>query len=71
MQTQKALGMTFYVYIPRVDDVTLPETPVHSIATCGGGETIMIIEDEAGIREIVKHSLDIPRLQRPRSAACR
>jgi two-component system cell cycle sensor histidine kinase/response regulator CckA len=51
-------GTTFRIYLPLLikttNSVTLSESPVH---TRGGNETILLVEDEASLREAVKITL--------------
>lgn len=50
-------GATFKVYLPRVDEVEdQPESPP-ALAVLNGTETILVVEDEPGVRELVRQVL--------------
>jgi two-component system cell cycle sensor histidine kinase/response regulator CckA len=51
-------GTTFKVYLPRVDEpAKKPLAVAHGSGTTGGQETILVVEDEAGVRELVRRIL--------------
>lgn len=51
-------GTTFKIYLPRVDEgVNSESEPIHPMAP-GGKETILLVEDEAQVRQIAKQILD-------------
>jgi CheY-like chemotaxis protein len=51
-------GTTFTIYFPRVDEPcdALGAAPV-SLATGGGSETILLVEDEESVRQLVRETL--------------
>jgi two-component system cell cycle sensor histidine kinase/response regulator CckA len=52
-------GTTFKVYLPRVDNEAKengPEKILHS--TCRGTETVLLVEDEESVRELVQEALE-------------
>ncbi len=49
-------GTTFKVYLPRADRDALPQAPAE--LPQGGTETILLVEDEAQVRAIVKRTLE-------------
>jgi nitrogen-specific signal transduction histidine kinase/CheY-like chemotaxis protein len=54
------LGATFKVYLPRVD--ALPERPQAAAApatNCRGSETLLVVEDEEGVRVLVRDYLQM------------
>jgi two-component system, cell cycle sensor histidine kinase and response regulator CckA len=53
-----AHGTTFRIYLPRVEDPTEHTGPVKnaSVAT-GGSETVLLVEDEESVRELVRDTL--------------
>lgn len=58
VQSEVGAGTTFYVYLPRVEDATeelVPTQPPPSEA--GGCETVLLVEDEESVRELVKLTL--------------
>jgi two-component system cell cycle sensor histidine kinase/response regulator CckA len=52
------LGTTFTIYLPRIDQViaAAPSDRAPELAGCGG-ETILLVEDEAVVRELVRQIL--------------
>ena len=51
-------GTTFRLYLPRVSDVTaVQEDHSEELASRGGNETILVVEDNAGLRRIVMRQL--------------
>jgi PAS domain S-box-containing protein len=52
-------GTTFTIYLPRVDQVTeAPETLRVPSASAAGGETVLLVEDEGDVRELVREILE-------------
>jgi len=49
-------GTTFKVYLPRTGDASVRPPP--PVATEGGSETILLVEDDAQVRVIVKRALE-------------
>jgi CheY-like chemotaxis protein len=48
-------GATFKVYLPRVEeDVARPERPAPAVAVKQGSETVLLVEDEEGVRTLVR-----------------
>jgi hypothetical protein len=43
-------GTTVKVYLPRTNQVEEPRTIVEPSATLGGDETVLLVEDEPGVR---------------------
>ncbi|MGH9414885.1 MAG: PAS domain S-box protein [Terriglobales bacterium] len=50
-------GTTVRVYLPRVEARQAARTPSRAAAACGGGETILVVEDEDGVRELTCEAL--------------
>jgi len=51
-------GTTFRIYLPRVEDVTDHTAPVKSTtAAAGGSETVLLVEDEESVRQLVRDTL--------------
>ncbi len=51
-------GTTFYVYLPRVEDSAEELSPAKSQpAEAGGCETVLLVEDEESVRELVRLTL--------------
>jgi DNA-binding NtrC family response regulator len=51
-------GTVFNIYLPQVDDVvSAVEAPARAEATVRGSETILLVEDEAEVRDLVAQML--------------
>jgi CheY-like chemotaxis protein len=60
VQSAPNRGSTFRVYLPRVEERAEPEPAVRakdSRRTARGEETILLVEDEEGVRELMRESL--------------
>jgi CheY-like chemotaxis protein len=55
--SEEAQGTTFKVYFPRVDDAAEPLGPVTGLARRAGTETILLVEDEDVVRQLVRDVL--------------
>ena len=55
-------GTTFKIYLPRVDELPTPRTEAHGTTPGGGSETILLVEDNAALRELVRRQLAATRL---------
>ncbi len=51
-------GSTFRIYLPAVEAAVANEEPVVAEASPGGNETILLVEDEAALREITSEFLE-------------
>ncbi len=57
-ESQVGAGTTFYVYLPRVEDSTEEASPAKSPQNeAGGCETVLLVEDEESVRELVRVTL--------------
>ncbi len=57
-QSEVGAGTTFYVYLPRVEDSAEEFSPVESAPNeVGGCETVLLVEDEESVRELVHVTL--------------
>ncbi len=58
VQSELGRGTLFSIYFPRVDEPcdALGATPV-SLASGGGSETILLVEDEESVRQLVRETL--------------
>ena len=58
VQSEPGRGTTFSIYFPRVDEPSefTGPTPA-STYSAGGSETILLVEDEASVRELVRDTL--------------
>jgi two-component system, cell cycle sensor histidine kinase and response regulator CckA len=51
-------GTTFRIYLPRVEDATEYSGPVKNpSAAAGGSETVLLVEDEESVRQLVRDTL--------------
>jgi len=57
-QSEPGAGSTFYIYLPRVEDSPEELSPaeLHDREN-GGSETVLLVEDEASVRELVRDTL--------------
>jgi len=58
VQSEPGRGTAFTIYLPRVDE----PSEVHGVApasgpAAGGSETVLLVEDEESVRELVRHTL--------------
>src|SRR5208337_673313 len=57
-QSELGVGTTFYVYLPRVEDSAEELSPTESQPNeAGGCETVLLVEDEESVRELVRVTL--------------
>ena len=59
VQSELGRGTVFTIYFPRVDEPTEARgvTP-SSLAAAGGSETILLVEDEESVRQLVRETLE-------------
>jgi len=59
VQSELGRGTTFNIYLPRVDEPSQAHgvAPV-SLAVAGGSETILLVEDEESVRQLVRETLE-------------
>ncbi len=57
-ESEVGAGTTFYVYLPRVEDSAETASPAKSSPNeAGGCETVLLVEDEESVRELVRVTL--------------
>src|SRR5208283_3206521 len=57
-RSKPGAGTTFYVYLPRVEDPAEEPIPVKAQPTeASGCETVLLVEDEESVRELVRVTL--------------
>lgn len=58
VQSEPGRGTTFTIYFPRVDEPSeaIGAAPV-SLAAAGGSETILLVEDEESVRQLIRDTL--------------
>ena len=59
VQSEPARGTVFTIYFPRVDEPSdaIGATPV-ALAAVGGTETVLLVEDEDSVRQLVRETLE-------------
>ena len=57
VQSEKARGATFQIYLPRVEGVAEKLVPTVKPAVLGGTETVLLVEDEDSVRQLVRDTL--------------
>ncbi len=58
VDTEPGRGTTFRIYLPRVDEASAPARPKAALAQVPHGtETILLVEDEEGVRELARDIL--------------
>ena len=59
MQSEVGRGTTFRIYLPRVEDAAEPLSHVRAAqAASGGSETVLLVEDEESVRQLVRETLE-------------
>lgn len=59
VQTELGHGTTFHIYLPRVQDAITEEIPEEKAPLQGGKEAILLVEDEAQVRDIATQALEM------------
>jgi two-component system, cell cycle sensor histidine kinase and response regulator CckA len=59
VQSEESRGSSFHIYLPRVEEAATEKhvAPVTS-AAAGGTETILLVEDEESVRQLVRDTLE-------------
>jgi hypothetical protein len=58
VETQPGDGATFRLFLPRVfEETDLPSTAQPRDGSLAGTETIMVVEDDSGVRDLAKDAL--------------
>jgi len=59
VESEPKQGTTFRIYLPRVEDALEPVGAVGaSLSQCGGSETVLLVEDEESVRQLVRETLE-------------
>jgi two-component system cell cycle sensor histidine kinase/response regulator CckA len=51
-------GSSFRIYLPRVTPQAVPQADRRRVPTAGGSETVLLVEDEAGLRDLIQETLE-------------
>ena len=58
VRSESGKGTTFRIYMPQIEELTIPEEPVrHAPAGTQRQETILVVEDEEVVRNLVRNLL--------------
>ena len=57
VQSEEGRGTTFNIYLPRVDGVAEKHSLPVPHAALGGSETVLLVEDEESVRQLVRETL--------------
>ena len=57
VESEPGSGATFHIYLPRVSGVTDTAHPRPELVVRSGTETILLVEDEPGVRQLVREML--------------
>jgi len=57
--SEPGMGTTFKAYLPRTGEVLEPVLPEAKVMTTGGSETVLLVEDEPVLRELIETMLQI------------
>jgi PAS domain S-box-containing protein len=57
VQSEKGRGTAFHIYLPRVDAVAEKHAAPVTHAAVGGTETVLLVEDEESVRQLVRETL--------------
>ena len=57
VQSEEGRGTTFHIYLPQVEGTAEKHTAPTSDAASGGSETILLVEDEESVRQLVRDTL--------------
>ena len=57
VQSEVGHGSTFQIYLPRVEKVAQNQVAPALHAAAGGSETVLLVEDEESVRELVRDTL--------------
>jgi two-component system, cell cycle sensor histidine kinase and response regulator CckA len=58
VQSEEGRGSAFQIYLPRVEGTTEKQVAPVAGTTVGGTETILLVEDEESVRQLVRDTLD-------------
>jgi PAS domain S-box-containing protein len=56
-QSEEGRGTKFQIYLPRVEGIAEKHAPQSTPAILGGSETVLLVEDEESVRQLVRDTL--------------
>ncbi len=59
VQSEITRGTTFHIYLPRVEEPAEMHTAPVARAAAGGTETVLLVEDEESVRQLVRETLSL------------
>ncbi|HEY3974443.1 MAG TPA: PAS domain S-box protein [Candidatus Sulfotelmatobacter sp.] len=59
VQSEEGRGTTFQIYLPRVEGVAEKQSPPVTQNILGGTETVLLVEDEESVRQLVRETLTL------------
>jgi|HubBroStandDraft_6_1064221.scaffolds.fasta_scaffold27990_2 two-component system cell cycle sensor histidine kinase/response regulator CckA len=57
-KSELGCGASFRIYLPQVEDALEPLIPVRHSQAVGGSETVLLVEDESSVRQLVRETLE-------------
>jgi PAS domain S-box-containing protein len=57
VQSEQGRGTIFNIYLPKVEDAVEKQAPQAPSAALGGSETVLLVEDEESVRQLVRDTL--------------
>src|SRR5206468_4543429 len=57
VQSEEGRGTKFQIYLPRVEAIAEKHAPPVTPAVLGGSETVLLVEDEESVRQLVRDTL--------------
>src|SRR5436305_12286293 len=58
VQSELGHGTTFHIYLPQVDGAAEKQSSPVPDASLGGTETVLLVEDEESVRQLVRDTLE-------------
>jgi PAS domain S-box-containing protein len=58
VESEKGRGTTFNLFLPAVDEPEAATLPPSRYVQPGGTETVLLVEDEDGVRKLARHALE-------------
>src|SRR5204863_2079822 len=58
VESEKGAGTTFHLYLPAVGEPESAPLPPSRVSQDGGSETVLLVEDEDGVRALARQALE-------------